>query len=77
MLKTIPPAEMESRLLAAYRVDDAALTVLANRRANAVKQWFTSEGGLPGERIFIVAPKLGADGISDGGTPTRVDFAIR
>ena len=77
MLKTIPPAEMESRLLAAYRVDDAALTALANRRATAVKQWFTSEGGLPGERIFIVAPKLGADGIKDGGTPTRVDFAIR
>ncbi|HEX6792587.1 MAG TPA: DUF748 domain-containing protein [Casimicrobiaceae bacterium] len=77
MLKTIPPAEMESRLLAAYRVDDAALAALANRRATAVKQWFTSEGGLPGERIFIVAPKLGADGIKDGGTPTRVDFAIR
>jgi len=75
--KAIPPAEMESRLLATYRIDDAALTALANRRATAVKQWFTSEGGLPGERIFVVAPKLGADGIKDGGTPTRVDFAIR
>lgn len=75
--KTLPPAEMEARLLASYRVDDAALTSLANRRAEAVKRWFTGYGGIPAERIFVVAPKLSADGIKDGGSPARVDFAIR
>jgi hypothetical protein len=29
------------------------------------------------ERVFVVAPKLTAEGIGDGGAPTRVEFAIR
>lgn len=75
--KTIPPAEMEALLLASYRIDDPALTALANRRAQAVKGWLAGEGAVSPERIFIVAPKLGKDGIKDDGAPTRVDFAIR
>jgi uncharacterized protein involved in outer membrane biogenesis len=75
--KTIPPAEMEALLLASYGVDDAALTALANRRAEAVKQWFTHDGAIAAERVFVVAPKMGKEGIKDAGSPTRVDFAIR
>jgi hypothetical protein len=75
--KDIPPNEMETLLLASYRVDDEALRSLANERAQAVKQWFASAGGVSGERVFIVAPKLTADGIQDKGAPTRVDFALR
>ena len=75
--KSIAPAEMEALLLASYRVDDEALATLANRRAQSVKEWFAGKGGIPAERVFIVAPKLTAAGISDSGTPTRVDFAIR
>ena len=75
--KDIPPAEMESLLLASYGVDDEALRVLANQRSEIVKDWFTGKGGIASERMFIVAPKLGADGIQDKGPPTRVDFAIR
>jgi uncharacterized protein involved in outer membrane biogenesis len=75
--KTLPTAEMEALLLASYRVDDAALTALASRRAEAVKRWFTGDGGIAAERIFVVAAKLGADGVKDSGSPARVDFAIR
>ena len=75
--KSIPVPEMEAMLLASYRVDDEALATLANRRAQAIKEWFAHEGGVAAERIFIVKPKLSGDGISDGGAPTRVDFAIR
>ncbi|MGE5169209.1 MAG: DUF748 domain-containing protein, partial [Rudaea sp.] len=75
--KSIPPAEMEALLLASYRVDDEALATLANRRAQAVKEWLAREGGVASERVFIVKPKLGAEGIKDEGAPTRVDFAIR
>ncbi|HEX6137748.1 MAG TPA: DUF748 domain-containing protein [Casimicrobiaceae bacterium] len=75
--KTIPPAEMEALLLASYRVDAEALATLANRRAQAVKEWFVGKGDIPAERVFVVAPKLTAEGISDKGAPTRVDFAIR
>jgi uncharacterized membrane protein len=75
--KDIPPAEMESLLLASYGVDDEALRALANQRSETVKDWFTGKGGIASERMFIVAPKLGAEGIQDKGPPTRVDFAIR
>jgi len=75
--KDIPPNEMEALLLASYRVDDEALRALANERAQTVKQWFAGTGGIPGDRVFIVAPKLTAEGIQDKGAPTRVDFALR
>jgi uncharacterized protein involved in outer membrane biogenesis len=75
--KTIPPEEMKALLLSSYKVDDEALAALANRRAQAVKEWFAGEGGVAPERLFIVAPKLTGDGIADKGLPTRVDFAIR
>ena len=38
--KEIPPADMESLLLASYGVDDESLRALANRRAETVKEWF-------------------------------------
>lgn len=75
--KTVPDAEMEKLLLESYRVDAAALTALANARAQAVKSWLVEQGHIAPERVFIVAPKLGAEGITDKGLPTRVDFAIR
>jgi len=75
--KSIPPAEMESLLLASYRADDQALAALANRRAQTVKEWLAGDGAIAPERVFVVAPKLTADGIADKGAPTRVDFAIR
>lgn len=77
MAKDVPPAEMEARLLASYPVDDVALRTLANRRAQTVKEWFVGEGGIAPERVFIVAAKLSAEGSTDKGAPTRVDFAIR
>jgi hypothetical protein len=77
MEKDIEPAEMEALLLASYAADEVALRELANRRAQTVKEWFVGEGGVAAERIFIVAAKLGAEGIQDKGAPARVDFAIR
>jgi hypothetical protein len=42
-----------------------------------VKDWFAGPGGITSERVYIVAPKLGGDGIDDKGPPTRVDFALK
>ncbi|HMA31289.1 MAG TPA: DUF748 domain-containing protein, partial [Casimicrobiaceae bacterium] len=75
--KTIPDAEMEKLLLDSYKVDDQALVALANARAQGVKTWLVEHGHVAADRVFIVAPKLGTDGITDKGLPTRVDFAIR
>jgi uncharacterized protein involved in outer membrane biogenesis len=77
MAKDIPPAEMEALLLASYRTDDEQLRALANRRALVVKEWFVGPGAIASDRVFIVAAKLGGDGIADKGAPTRVDFTIR
>lgn len=75
--KTVPDAEMAKLLLDSYKVDAAALTALANARAQAVKSWLVDQGHIAPERVSIVAPKLGTEGINDKGLPTRVDFAIR
>jgi len=75
--KEIPPAEMEALLLASYRVDDEALRTLANRRAQTVKEWFAGPGAVAADRVFVVAPKLGGEGIDDNGAPMRVDFALK
>jgi hypothetical protein len=36
-----------------------------------------SEGKVPAERVFIIAPKLTAGDIKDKGKPTRADFALK
>jgi hypothetical protein len=75
--KDVPAAEMETLLLASYKGDDEALRALASRRAIAVKEWLAGPGGIASERLFILAPKLGGEGIADKGAATRVDFSIR
>ena len=84
MLKDVPPAEMEAMLLASAKVDDDALRQLASTRAQTVKDAITAKG-VAGERLFLVAPKLGnesggvkADGAGEkAGPPARVDLALR
>jgi hypothetical protein len=91
MLKDLPPAEMEAMLVAHAKVDDDALRLLANARAQAVKDAMVA-AGIAGERLFLMAPKLGADGAAtasalappegsgtpgETATPARVDLALR
>ncbi len=61
MLKDVPPAEMEAMLLADAKVEDDALVLLANARAQAVKDALATKG-VAGERLFLVAPKVAAAG---------------
>jgi uncharacterized protein involved in outer membrane biogenesis len=85
MLKDVPPAEMEAMLLASAKADDDSLRLLANARAQAVKDALVDKG-VSGERLFLLAPKLG--GVSAARTadatapaaalpPARVDLALR
>lgn len=82
MLKEIPPAEMEAMLLADAKVDDDALRLLANARAQAVKDAIAAKG-VAGERLFLTAPRLGGEGATvAAGAPeappaARVDLALR
>ena len=84
MLKDVPPAQMEAMLLAGAVVDDDALRQLANARAQAVKDAIAAKG-VAGERLFLVAPRLGNEsgGVKPAGSgettapPARVDLALR
>jgi len=58
-------------------VGDNDLRQLANARAQAAKAWLVENGKVAAERVFIVSPKTGAEGIKDPGRPTRVDFSLR
>ncbi|HET9042640.1 MAG TPA: DUF748 domain-containing protein [Burkholderiales bacterium] len=75
--KDLPVPEMETLMLTHAQVTDEDLRVLANARAQSAKDWIVTEGKVPAERVFIVAPKLNAEGIKDKGKPTRADFAVK
>jgi hypothetical protein len=75
--KSIPAGEMEPLILANLAVTPEDLRALANQRAAAVRNRLEIEGKVPRERLFLVEPKLTADGIKDKGATTRVDFALK
>src|SRR5205814_1362046 len=77
MAKDLPVPEMENLMLANTQVTDDDLRLLANARAQAAKTWLVDDAKVPAERVFIVAPKLNADGVSDKGKPTRADFSLK
>jgi hypothetical protein len=75
LTKSLPADEMKSALAANAPIDDASLRALAQQRAQSVQQYL--DGKIDSSRVFIVAPKLNADGIQDKGATTRVDFGLK
>jgi uncharacterized protein involved in outer membrane biogenesis len=75
--RTLPVPEMEKLMLANASATDEDLRLLANRRAQATKDWLVGKGGIPADRVFLIAPKLTAEGIKDKGRPERVDFSLK
>lgn len=75
MLKSLPDAEMEKALADHAPVAESSLDGLARERAQAVRQYL--QGKVDEKRVFVVAPKLDANGIDDKGLPNRVDFSLR
>ena len=68
-------AEMEKLLVQHYAKRDDNLVLLANRRAEAVKNWLVLKGKLPDERIYLLASKKGE---AEKDRPAhRVDFNLR
>jgi hypothetical protein len=69
------PAEMERALLADIVIPPDALTELAERRANTVKNALV-QLGVPGERMFIIAsaPKAGS---AERKAAPGVDFVLK
>jgi uncharacterized protein involved in outer membrane biogenesis len=60
LLKELPPQEMEALLLADAKIDDDALRLLANARAQAVKDALSAQG-IGGERLFLTVPRISGE----------------
>ncbi|MDD5296194.1 MAG: DUF748 domain-containing protein [Rhodocyclaceae bacterium] len=84
--KSLPPEEMEKLMLANMAVSEDALRRLAERRGKAVEEWMVKTAGIPAERVFMLAPKLGADVPKSGdqsasakpkASLSRVDFTLK
>jgi outer membrane protein OmpA-like peptidoglycan-associated protein len=72
---SLPPDEMKKLLLTHMEITDQDLQDLADGRAQAVRQWLS--GQVDAGRLFVVAPTLTADGITDQGKTTRVDLSLK
>lgn len=78
MAKSLPREEMEKLIVANVQVGDQELRDLANRRAKAVADWLSTTGKIPRERIFLLPPKLAADGGGPKDAPlARVEFSLK
>lgn len=75
LLKDVPAADMEAMLLADASVGDDAIRLLANARAEAVKDALAAKG-VPGERLFLLAPRVGTKPPANA-PPARVDLSLR
>ncbi len=75
LAKSLPPDEMRKLMETNVQVTDSDLRDLAQRRANAVHVALAER--VEPARLFVVAPKLDAEGIKDKGKTTRVDFSLK
>ena len=71
----LPPAEMESLLLAAQPAGDDSLRELALQRGLTVRDGLVARG-LPSDRLFLAAPKLRAAGDNDPAWTPRVQLSL-
>jgi hypothetical protein len=72
--KSLPPDEMKKLLIAHITVTDADLKRLADKRAEVVHQQLAKQ--VDPARLFIIAPKLNAEGIKGKGKTMRVDLSL-
>jgi len=77
LAKDLPVAEMEKLILANTTVNDEDVRLLAQQRAQAVKNWLLEKGNVPAERIFLLAGREGDDGKQPKAKISRVDFSLR
>lgn len=75
LLRDIPDAQMEALLTARAAVTAEAMRELALQRGLAVRDALIARG-LPGERLFLAAPKLRAAGEADAAWTPRVQLAL-
>ena len=74
LAKSLPTDEMKKLMVENTKVTDDDLKKLADARADAVRSYIGSK--IDPARLFLVTPKLNADGIKDAPT-TRADLSLQ
>ncbi len=74
LAKSLPTDKMKKLMVENTNVSDDDLKKLADARADAVRTYMGSKINV--SRLFLVTPKLNADGIKDGAT-TRADLSLQ
>ena len=75
--KTLPPPEMEKLMFTFIEIKNDDLSLLASKRALAVKDYFLSAGGVEPERIFLVEPEFLQPEEKEALKNSRVDFTLK
>lgn len=75
--KTLPVENLRQLILTNTPVTEADLLSLAQRRADAVRHYLQVQKNVGADRLFLIAPKLTGDGITDHGSIRRVDFSLK
>lgn len=73
--KGLPVNEMETLLVTHMELDQNNFNDLANRRARVVQDWLVTQGKVPQERIFVMAPAVSKGDPANPGN--RVIFGLR
>jgi len=74
--KSLPVPEMEQLMLANINAGDSEMRDLAERRAVAARDWLVAQGGISGDRVFVLEPKIEAEA---GGKKSlsHAEFSLR
>ena len=75
MVKSIPDSEMEQLMLTHTVITDGDLQALAENRATAARNWLVENGGISGERIFVVGVHESDD--SDKKIGSKAEFSLK
>jgi len=77
LAKSLPPEEMRQLILDNTDIGEDDLRNLAQRRADLVRNYLQDQSIISADRIFLIAPKLNADGIKDKGSASRVELTLQ
>jgi hypothetical protein len=75
--KELPVPEMERLMLANAPSTDDDLVLLAEERAQTVKDWLGQTGQIDPERLFLTKPRIGREGLKEGALATRAEFTLK
>ena len=74
--KSLPVPEMEQLMLANIDAGDSEMRELGELRAEVARDWLIEQGGVPGERVFVLAPKVEPETNSQK-SGSRAEFSLR